>query len=58
MFLRKPDFITVWGRQSLEHSVNFQGFKEKQIIPIGTLRFNIYYKTLNNHPKFLESPNE
>jgi len=58
VFLRKPDFITVWGRQSLEHGVKIQGLREKQIITIGTPRFNIYYKTLNNHPKFLESPNE
>ena len=51
VFLRKPDFITVWGRQSLEHGVKIQGLREKQIITIGTPRFNIYYKTLNNPPK-------
>ena len=51
LFLRKPDFITVWGRQTLEHGVNIQGLKEKQIIMIGTPRFDIYYKTLNNLPK-------
>jgi len=51
VFQRKPDFITVWGRQSLEHGVKIQGLKEKQIIEIGTPRFNIYYKTLNNLPK-------
>ncbi len=51
VFLRKPDFITVWGRQTLEHGVKIQGLKEKQIIMIGTPRFDIYYKTLNNLPK-------
>ena len=53
MFLRKPDFITVWGRQTLEHGVKIQGLKEKQIILTGTPRFNIYYKALNNLPKSL-----
>ena len=51
IFLRKPDFITVWGRQTLEHALNIHGFKEKQIITIGTPRFNTYYKALNNLPK-------
>lgn len=51
VFIKKPDCITVWGRQSLEYGVNIQGLKEKQIITIGTPRFNIYYKTLNNLPK-------
>ena len=51
VFLKKPDFMTVWGRQSLEYGVKIQGLKEKQIIKIGTPRFNIYYKTVNNLPK-------
>ncbi len=51
VFLRKPDFITVWGRQTLEHGVKIQGLKEKQIIMIGTPRFDIYYKSLKNLPK-------
>lgn len=51
VFLKKPDFITVWGRQSLEHAVKIHGFKEKQVIMIGTPRFDIYYRTLNNLPR-------
>lgn len=48
---KKPNFITVWGRQSLEHAIKIHGFKEKQIFMIGTPRFEIYYKNLNNLPK-------
>jgi len=51
VFLKKPDFLTVWGKQSIEHAVKIHDFKEKQIIMIGTPRFDIYYKTVNNVPK-------
>ena len=44
IFWIKPDYIGVWGQQSLEHAVNIQGFSNNQIFMLGTPRFNDYFK--------------
>jgi hypothetical protein len=44
IFWIKPDYLGVWGKQSLEHAIEIQGFSEEQIILLGTPRFNDYFK--------------
>jgi len=51
VFLRRPDFLTVWGKQSVEHAIEIHGFKKREVIPIGTPRFDIYYQFVRTPPK-------
>jgi hypothetical protein len=53
IFWIKPNFLGVWGQQSLEHAIDIQGFSKEQIILLGTPRFNNYFKYRNQK---LESP--
>lgn len=42
IFLRRPDHIGVWGKQSAEHAKTIQFFENDQITCIGTPRFDNY----------------
>lgn len=45
---RKPNFMTVWGKQTKEHATKIQGMKDNQVFILGTPRFIQYFKTQNN----------
>ena len=51
IFWQRPSIIGVWGRQSLNHAINIQGFKKSQVRIVGTPRFNHYYKLRNKNLK-------
>lgn len=40
----KPDYLSVWGMQSIQHAVNIQNIKPSQIVTLGTPRFDDYFK--------------
>ncbi len=44
VMLERPDFITVWGQQNLEHAKRIHGFSENQVFLIGTPRFDEYFR--------------
>lgn len=44
IFFDKPEFIGVWGEQSMQHAVKIQSFKSNQIKLLGTPRFDQYFK--------------
>ena len=39
-----PDFLSVWGQQSIEHAVSIQGMPPERIFTLGTPRFDGYFK--------------
>jgi hypothetical protein len=47
VMLERPDFITVWGKQNLEHAQRIHGFDPSQVFLVGTPRFNEYFKQRN-----------
>jgi hypothetical protein len=52
----KPDYMGVWGQQSVEHGVMIQGMSKERISIIGTPRFDNYFKVrdhgLKSHFEF------
>ena len=42
IYWKKPDYLTVWGEQSREHSVNIQGMTKEHVFSIGTPRYDQY----------------
>jgi hypothetical protein len=38
----KPNFLTVWSEQAVEHALNVQDFKLEQVHIVGTSRFDVY----------------
>ena len=42
---RKPDYLGVWGEQSVYHATNIQEFNKRNITIIGTPRFDEYFKS-------------
>jgi hypothetical protein len=46
VFRYKPDYLTVWGQQSVEHAVSIHEFPVERIFKIGTPRFQAYYEAL------------
>jgi hypothetical protein len=38
----KPDFMGVWGHQSIEFAKNIHGIEPSRITPLGTPRFDVY----------------
>lgn len=47
VFVDKPDFIGVWGVQSVEHAINIQNFNKDNILILGTPRYQHYFDTRN-----------
>lgn len=43
LFLR-PDYMSVWGEQSVEHAVDIHQMKREQIFTLGTPRFDQYLR--------------
>ncbi len=41
----KPTYIATWGKQSVQHAVDIQGFDRTKVFSIGTPRFDHYFKT-------------
>lgn len=52
----KPDYLGVWGEQSVEHAIKIQGLEKNKISIIGTPRFDEYFRNrdtnLKSHFKF------
>jgi hypothetical protein len=52
----KPDYLGVWGEQSVEHATRIQNLKKDRISIIGTPRFDEYFRVrdtnLKSHFKF------
>jgi hypothetical protein len=44
-FIKKPDYIGVWGRQSFDFSLAIHGFKGSEVVILGTPRFEVYKNT-------------
>ena len=44
IMIDKPDVVGVWGEQTKKHAINIQKFKRNQVHPIGTPRFEVYFK--------------
>lgn len=53
VFITPPDYLTVWGQQSLEHARDIHRISTDRVFPIGTPRFEHYFQTMN---QALESP--
>ena len=47
IFTRKPDYITVWGKQSREHAEKIHGIDSHRISILGTPRFIDYFSRNN-----------
>ena len=47
----KAKYISVWGEQTKKHAVKFQKYNKKNIFPIGTPRFDEYFRKRNIHIK-------
>jgi hypothetical protein len=50
VFLEKPDAVTVWGKQSMNHAIEIQGIKKKDIFYLGSPKFDQYF--LNRKKKY------
>ena len=46
VFWYKPDYLTVWGQQSVEHAALIQEIPNERVFPIGTPRFQAYYEAM------------
>jgi hypothetical protein len=46
-----PDFISVWGNQTKNHAIKYQGFKSRQIFVLGTPRYDNFFKSRNKKIK-------
>jgi hypothetical protein len=60
VLFERPDFMSVWGEQSIEHAVNIHQMKREQVFTLGTPRFDQYFQMRNKklkspfpHPYFL-----
>jgi len=51
IFYYSPDFLTVWGEQSLEHAQSIHGFDRACTFIIGTPRFDHYYNLVDTDLK-------
>lgn len=47
VFWYKPDYLTVWGQQSVDHANLIQDIPSERVFKIGTPRFQAYYSALN-----------
>ena len=47
----KTKYISVWGEQTKKHALKFQKYNKKNIFPIGTPRFDEYFRKRNIHIK-------
>jgi hypothetical protein len=47
ILVEKPDYVGVWGEQSVEHAITIQGINEESVFPIGTPRYDDYFKLRN-----------
>lgn len=56
-FIFNPDYLGVWGKQSVEFAHDFHGMNKKYISIIGTPRFEVYenYQKNENQKKLNES---
>jgi len=54
VFWARPDFLGVWGPQSVEHAIAIHGFERRQVFSIGTPRFDAYFS--DKSPREIESP--
>ena len=45
----KPDRLLVWGEQTKEHAMKFQHFEADKVTPLGTSRFDQYFRLRNNN---------
>lgn len=41
-FLGSPDYLLVWGEESLRHAVEFHGFPPERVIATGAPHFDVY----------------
>lgn len=60
VLFERPDYISVWGEQSVEHAVNIHQMKRERVFTLGTPRFDQYFSKRNKklkspfpHPYFL-----
>ena len=53
VLFKRPDYMSVWGEQSVEHAVNIHQMKRQQIFTLGTPRFDQYFRL---REKRLKSP--
>jgi hypothetical protein len=47
VMLDRPDYITVWGQQNVEHALQIHGFQQDQVFLVGTPRFDEYFRQRN-----------
>jgi hypothetical protein len=52
-FAVKPDFLAVWGEQSVEHAVRIHGFQRERVRILGVPTFDSYF---HHQPGTTESP--
>lgn len=52
-FTRLPDFIAVWGEQSVDHAVTMHGFDREHVFPLGVPTFRQHFE---NSGRDLPSP--
>lgn len=45
------EYLGVWGKQTKEHAIKYQNFISKNIFPMGTSRFDNYFKVRNKKIK-------
>ena len=46
---RKPDAISVWGQQTVDHAIKIQGIQKEKIETLGTPRFDQYFILRNTN---------
>jgi len=46
VFLHQPDYMAVWGQQSVEHAWEIHGLPAERVFPVGTPRFQHYFDTI------------
>lgn len=49
IFTIKPDYVTVWGQQSVEHAQTIHKIPKDRIFILGTPRFQDYFKFREQH---------
>jgi hypothetical protein len=50
IFWVQPDFLAVWGEQSRDHAERIHGIGRERVFPVGTPRFDGYFRALETHP--------
>jgi hypothetical protein len=56
IFPAQPDYLGVWGQQSVEHAMQIHDFPEENIFRLGTPRFDTYYDVRLHRDSYLPRP--